>query len=148
MTTSQFIGHDILTGTFGKGKVQETGRRLRELQIFPKHEELTNNHAAALLFGLTFDNPSSLVGNIQLRAKDFNEVVQSLALLLGSPEMLTDVESIEFYQTGMKVKFSSHSHFAGTSPKSEIYQTTFVKGDWLRLFSLATKTDKFINDSY
>ncbi len=148
MTTSQFIGHDILTGTFGKGKIQETGRRLRELQIFPKHEELTHQHAAALLFGLTFDNPAELVGAIQIKAKDFNEVVNSLALLLNSPEMLTDVESVEFYSVGMKVKYTSHSFWAGTTPKSEIYQTTFVKGDWLRLFVQAQKTDKFINDSY
>lgn len=148
MTTSQFIGHDILTGTFGKGKVQEISRRLRELQIYPKHEELTNNHAAALLFGLTFDNPAELVGAIQLKSAQFTETVNSLSLLLDSADLLADVESVEFYTVGMKVKFKSHSHFAGTSPKSEIYQTVFVKGDWLRLFKLAMTTDKFINDSY
>ena len=147
MTTSNFSSHDIFN-CFGKGKVQEFSRRLRELQIYPKHEELTNQHAAALLFGLTFDTPAELVGAIQIKAKDFNEVVQSLALLLGSPEMLTDVENIEFYQTGFTSRFENHSHFTGTRSKSEIITKTEISGDWLRLFGRAMQDDHFVGNSF
>jgi hypothetical protein len=148
MQTSEFLRHGINEGTFGRSKCQQTGSRLRELGLYPAREELTSQTAAALLFALTFSSQSELVGAVTNRRKDFDETTESLGRLLSEPESLENLQSIEFYQTGLTARFNDHSHFSGTTSKSEIITKTEISGDWLRLFRQAMTTDKFINDSY
>jgi hypothetical protein len=147
-TTSEFLRHPINEGSFGRSKCQQTGSRLRELGLYPAREELTTQTAAALLFALTFVSLSELVNAITNHRKDFDETVSSLAAILNAPEMLETLQSIEFYQTGLTASFDNHSHFSGSTSKSNITTKTEIHGDWLRLFAQAKVEDRFINESY
>jgi hypothetical protein len=147
-TTSEFLRHAINEGSFGRSKCQQTGSRLRELGLFPAREELTSQTAAALLFALTFSSQSELVGAVTNRRKDFDETTESLGTILSEPETLANLQNIEFYATGLTARFNDHSHFSGTTSKSEILTKTEISGDWLRLFSLAMQSDHFIGNSF
>lgn len=147
-TTSEFLRHSINEGSFGRSKCQQAGTRLRELGLYPAREELTSKTAAALLFALTIGSQSELVNAISTRRKDFDETNESLGRLLNAPEMLEKLQSIEFYQTGMTARFDDHTHFAGTTSKSEIVTKTEISGDWVRLFARAMQDDHFVGNSF
>lgn len=147
-TTSEFLKHPINEGSFGRSKCQQTGSRLREVGLYPSHQRLTPQVAGVLLYALTFSSQSELVSSITNRRKDFDEVTESLGAILSEPETLEKLQTVEFYATGMTARFDDHSHFSGTTSKSEIITKTEISGDWVRLFTRAMQDDHFVGNSF